>query len=296
MREALSTLSSPLFTPYLFAPYGVDLTLNTTTPLPALVGATVLGAVQCPHRAEPRHHRGARAERLRGVPARAPLYAGRRRGVRRRRLFATSAFVSAHLLGHFNLTSAFVLPLFILQCLDAVRDRKRPPPGPAWCSRRPPYIDYYYVVYELADRRCPVRSGRRRLVGPAPDAAADRTAPVLGDWCGRPRRRWRHRRHLDHWWRCVRGRGTSRVDADDLQPAAGVLGAGRDLDRAADMAGAHGAPPLRLEAAAVRPGPPLRGARLRRRGVAAHLARRAAHGQWRLRLAALFLAERTIGR
>ena len=150
MREALSTLSSPLFTPYLFAPYGVDLTLNTTTPLPALVGATVLAPFSVltalnlvTLAALALNGFVAFLLARRFTPDDGAAFAG---GV----VFATSAFISAHLLGHFNLTSAFVLPLFIWQCLDAVKGSKAAAARAGLVLAATAYIDYYYVVYELA--------------------------------------------------------------------------------------------------------------------------------------------------
>jgi hypothetical protein len=150
MREVVSTLSSPFFTPYLFAPYGVDLTLNTTTPLPAFVGATALspfGIVTAQNLVT------IAALALNGFAA----YLLARRftsdegaafvgGL----IFATCAFISSHLLGHFNLTSAFVLPLFMLQCLDAVQGSRPAAIRTGLVLAATAYIDYYYVIYELA--------------------------------------------------------------------------------------------------------------------------------------------------
>lgn len=150
MREALSTLSTPFFTPYLFAPHGVDLTLNTTTPLPALVGATLLAPFGI-----------VTAQNLVTIAALSlngfVTYRLARRftsddgaafisGV----IFAVCAFISSHLLAHFNLTSAFVLPLFILPCLDAVQGSRPAASRTGLVLAATAYIDYYYVIYELA--------------------------------------------------------------------------------------------------------------------------------------------------
>ena len=45
MREALGSGESFFSTPYLFAPYGTDLTLHTHTALNAFAGATVFGGM-----------------------------------------------------------------------------------------------------------------------------------------------------------------------------------------------------------------------------------------------------------
>ena len=172
IREALSTLSSPFFTPYLFAPHGVDLTLNTTTPLPALVGATVLSpfsvvTAQNLVTLAALSLNGFVAFRLarRFTPDDAAAFVA---GL----IFATCAFVSSRLLGHFNLTSAFVLPLFILPCLDAVQGSRPAAIRTGLVLAATAYIDYYYVVYELVigivllARAAADWSVRRRTPGP----------------------------------------------------------------------------------------------------------------------------------
>lgn len=154
MREALVTGASVFHTPYLFAPVGVDLTLNTHTALPAFVGATVLAplsvvAAQNLVTLTALFLNGFCAYRLARVftDDRGAAFLG---GV----VFATSAYVSAHLLGHFNLTSAFVLPLFALPFLKAMRGSVRSGLLAGLVMAATAFIDYYYLVYESALGMC----------------------------------------------------------------------------------------------------------------------------------------------
>jgi hypothetical protein len=149
-RAALAGGLDPFRTTYLFAPVGVDLTLHTHTALPALVGATVLRSLPVVT-AQNLTIIGGLA--LNGFAAyllawrvtnhRGAALAG---GV----IFAGSPFMSAHLLGHFNLTMAWPIPLFAAIVLS------ERPGGRVWpilaglVMGLTAYIDYYFVVYELA--------------------------------------------------------------------------------------------------------------------------------------------------
>src|SRR6185369_17005858 len=103
---------SPFHTPYLFAPAGVDLTLNTHTALPAAIGAVVFA----PWGVIAAHNLTLLlALALNGLSA--YLLAGRLTPDRGARVvgglvFAMSSAIAVRLLGHFNLACAFVLPLF----------------------------------------------------------------------------------------------------------------------------------------------------------------------------------------
>ena len=171
MREALSSAERFFATPYLFAPFGVDLTLHTHTALNAFVGATalqgtspltalnlmilaslVLNAV-CAYALAWRITRDSGASILAGI------------------VFGASPYLAAHLNGHFNLTSAWTLPLFALASGNAL-DRS-PGTAPRWWAAgagmilgATAYVDYYYVIYELAFLFCAVLlTGRDWSVG-----------------------------------------------------------------------------------------------------------------------------------
>lgn len=135
------------FTPFLFHPLGVDLTLHTHTALPALVGAAwsspiagqnvvivlhvylnFLCSYALAHRLT-RHVISSMAAAL---------------------IFGTSAFVTAHLNGHFNLVAGWTLPLV---CLLTWNARERP----SWIRgvlvglalAATAYTDYYLLVYAV---------------------------------------------------------------------------------------------------------------------------------------------------
>ncbi len=177
MREALGSGERFFSTPYLFAPFGTDLTLHTHTALNAFAGATLLERLPplaamnvtilaslflngfCAYVLAWRMTRDAGAAAIAGL------------------IFGGSPYLAAHLNGHFNLTTAWTLPLFALAVGMAFGDRgdpKRVALQPSRSGRRaallgPPllpsiaagvilgataYIDYYYVVYEIAFAIC----------------------------------------------------------------------------------------------------------------------------------------------
>ncbi len=120
MRHALASGSDVFRTSFLFAPVGVDLTLHTHTALSAFVGATVLGRLSTPAAQNlvilaTLWLNGVCAWLLArrvvgdGAPA---LVAGA--------IFAGAPYLAAHLNGHFNLISAWSIPLFALAVLNAL--------------------------------------------------------------------------------------------------------------------------------------------------------------------------------
>jgi len=157
MREALATGADFFRTPYLFAPFGSDITLHTHTALPAFVGATLLGSVDvltahnlwlltslalngfCAYLLAWRVTRDVAASLVAGL------------------IFGASPYISAHLNGHFNLTSAWTIPLFALSLqplLGADGESPRHGVGPILLAGLTlgltAYVDYYYVVYQVA--------------------------------------------------------------------------------------------------------------------------------------------------
>jgi len=135
------------FTPFLFHPFGADLTLHTHTALPALVaalaGPSSLVASQnllivlhvflnfaCSYALAYRVTRHV-------LPALAGSV-----------IFGTSCFVGGHLLGHFNLIAAWTLPLVCL-LVEVARERasafRAGIAGLAFAATA--YVDYYLFVF-----------------------------------------------------------------------------------------------------------------------------------------------------
>ena len=135
------------FTPFLFHPLGVDLTLHTHTALPALVGAAWLSPIAGQNAVVSLHLylnflcSYALAHRLtRNLVSSAAAAV----------IFGTSAFITAHLNGHFNLIAGWTLPLV---CLLTWNARERP----SWIRgvlvglalAATAYTDYYLFVYAV---------------------------------------------------------------------------------------------------------------------------------------------------
>lgn len=141
----------PFFTTeHLFAPVGTSLALHTHIALPAWLGATAL--------------RGVPLVLTHNLLLLATLTAN---GVAcywlLRRLtsdwfgavcgaiiFAGSPFIDGHLLGHFNLVSAWTLPLVCLATVEAARGSLRWTVTLGVLLGLTPYLDYYYALYALA--------------------------------------------------------------------------------------------------------------------------------------------------
>jgi hypothetical protein len=150
MRYVLHHPGVTFFTsPWLFHPFGADLTLHTHTALPAVIaalaGPSSLLASQnilivlhlylnfvCSY-----------ALAYRTTRAALPSAAGAV-------VFGTSSFVSAHLLGHFNLIAAWIVPLVGLLVWQAA-DRKSLVRGvfAGMAVAAAAYIDYYLLVYSV---------------------------------------------------------------------------------------------------------------------------------------------------
>lgn len=147
MRQAGTSF---FFASGLFAPYGVDLALHTHTALQGAVAATLLGRLDvvtaqnvviiatlvlnglCTY--------AFAWNRTRSIGG--ALVAGA--------IVAASPFVSAHLLGHFNLINVWPIPLAILASLRALETQSM-----KWSIAAGvmlavlAYTDYYYLVYCL---------------------------------------------------------------------------------------------------------------------------------------------------
>jgi hypothetical protein len=154
MRMALSSGSDFFHTDLLFVPAGTGLTLHTHTALPAFVGSTlfsgfsVIGAHNltilvslflngfCAYLLAWRVTRDWGAALVGGL------------------VFGGSPYVSAHLNGHFNLTTAWTIPLFTIAASEAVRGSARSGVLAGLLLGLTAYIDYYYVVFEIVLALC----------------------------------------------------------------------------------------------------------------------------------------------
>jgi hypothetical protein len=148
-RQALPESGLDLFqTRYLFAPAGTPLVLHTHTALPAFIGATLFGSLPVVVAHNVVLLAGLAANGIatyvlawrhvhRTMPA---LLAGT--------VFSGSAYVWIHMLGHFNLVHAWVLPLAAwawIRLLDTPAASRGVIAGIAFAAAA--YTDYYYLVF-----------------------------------------------------------------------------------------------------------------------------------------------------
>ena len=164
------------FTPFLFHPIGADLTLHTHTALPALIGSLWSSPIAGQNAVVAMHLylnfvcSYALAHRLtrRVLPSAAAAT-----------IFGTSAFVSAHLNGHFNLIAVWTLPLACVLTLRVIENA-------SWIGAvllavalaATAYSDYYLFVYasvlvvllwiapavDVTIRTAPFTRARRRVL------------------------------------------------------------------------------------------------------------------------------------
>lgn len=162
MRAALASGSDFFHTTYLFAPVGTDLTLHTHTALAAFAGATVLKWLPlaaalnvttlaglslngfCAYLLAWRLARDSGAAVIAGI------------------IFACSPYIAVHLNGHFNLTMAWTIPLFALAMIEAIHGSWKWAALSGLVLGTTAYIDYYYVVYEVAFAFCIIVLAARR--------------------------------------------------------------------------------------------------------------------------------------
>ena len=149
MRRALAAPELDFFhSTYLFSPFGVDLINHPHTALQGFLSATVLGSLTV-----------VEAENLyiiTSVFLNAACAYGLAFDVTRCRrsslmagvAFGGSPYVAAHLLGHFDLLTAWVLPLFAVFLRRAMRSGGIGPAiGAGGCVAVAAYAAYYHVVY-----------------------------------------------------------------------------------------------------------------------------------------------------
>jgi hypothetical protein len=183
MRTALASGLNFFHTTYLFVPTGADLTLHTHTALPAFLGATILGGLPtvaaqnltilaalslngfCAYLLAWRLTRDHGAAMIGGI------------------VFGGSPYIAAHLNGHFNLTTAWTIPLFAIAASEVIRGSTT-----KWAVLAglllgaTAYIDYYYVVYEFALALCLVAVASREwsVASRGPSPRSRRLAKVVG--------------------------------------------------------------------------------------------------------------------
>jgi hypothetical protein len=150
MRHALATPDAFFHTNYLFYPFGTDLVLHTHTALNAFIGATVLGRFTV---VEAQNIVILATDALNGIAAywlawkitrdtQASVVAGV--------VFMSSPFFAAHLHGHFNLTSAWFIPLYAASILSVFERRTLLATITAGALLAAAmYSDYYAVVFLL---------------------------------------------------------------------------------------------------------------------------------------------------
>ena len=149
MRKALGAPELAFFqSAYLFSPFGVDLVNHPHTALQGYISATALAGLTV-----------IEAENLYIITSvflnAACAYALAFDILRQRRVavlagiaFGGSPYIAAHLLGHFDLLTAWVLPLFALLLRRALNDgRILAAVGCGVCAAIAAYSAYYHVVY-----------------------------------------------------------------------------------------------------------------------------------------------------
>ncbi len=147
-RFAPGTAPGVFDCPYLLAPFGTSLVLHTHSALQAYLGATVLSSLSIVAAHNLVLIAGLAAN---GIATYALAYSFVRRvmpAVLAGVLFASSSYITLHLLGHFNLVHAWVLPLAALawmRFLDRPSFARAALVAIAYAATM--YSDYYYTVY-----------------------------------------------------------------------------------------------------------------------------------------------------
>lgn len=135
-------------TDHLFAPFGIDLALHTHTALQGVVGATLLARFDI---FTAQNLVVLATLTLNGVAAYALALERTRQVVPSLvagLIYASSAYVTTHLLGHFSLIGTWTLPLYVLCLLRTLEG-----PSRAWAVATglalaaTAWTDYYYAVY-----------------------------------------------------------------------------------------------------------------------------------------------------
>ena len=149
MRAALEAGRDVSFTDYLFAPSGVDLTLHTHTALLAFAGATVLATLPVIAALNVTVLVSVFLSGLAAYLLAWRLTASTSAAAIAGLIYGGSPFMSAHLNGHFNLTSAWTVPLFALAVHGAiVQSSTRSSIAAGLVLAITLYVDYYLFVFQ----------------------------------------------------------------------------------------------------------------------------------------------------
>jgi hypothetical protein len=147
-RKVLAIPGLELFrTTYLFYPFGTTLVDHPHTALPALVGATLLGTFSTVTAQNVVLLAFVFANMACAYALAWDLTRHRRASVLAAMVFGLSPYLAAHLLGHFDLMAAWVLPLFALLLRRALGGSKAAAVGTGAVAVVTVYTTYYYVVY-----------------------------------------------------------------------------------------------------------------------------------------------------
>jgi hypothetical protein len=149
MRTALDAGRDVSFTEYLFAPSGVDLTLHTHTALLAFAGATVLATLPVIAALNVTVLVSVFLSGLAAYLLAYKLTARASASAIAGLIYGGSPFMSAHLNGHFNLTSAWTVPLFALAVHGAIgQSSTRSSIAAGLVLAITLYVDYYLFVFQ----------------------------------------------------------------------------------------------------------------------------------------------------
>ena len=133
---------------FLFHPFGVDLVNHPHTALQAAITATVLSSLSIIEAENLYVFLSVFGNALAAYALAMDLVGHRRAAILAAVTFGGSPYIAAHLVGHFDLLSAWVLPVFALCLRRALRDgSKMAAIGCGVTVGIAAYTAYYYVVY-----------------------------------------------------------------------------------------------------------------------------------------------------
>ena len=149
MRKALSAPGLDFFqSPYLFSPFGVDLINHPHTALQGLISATALSSLSVIQAENLYIFVSVFLNAICAYALAFDIVRERRGAVLAAVAFGGAPYIAAHLLGHFDLLTAWVIPLFALYLRRSLRSgRLMPAIGCGLCVAAAAYAAYYHVVY-----------------------------------------------------------------------------------------------------------------------------------------------------
>lgn len=149
MRKALGSPELDFFqSRYLFSPFGVDLVNHPHTALQGLISATLLGRLSIIQAENTYILLSVFLNAACAYALAFDIVRDRRTAVLAGVAFGGSPYVAAHLLGHFDLLTAWVIPLFALCLRRTLRTGSIPAAlGCGVCVAVAAYAAYYHVVY-----------------------------------------------------------------------------------------------------------------------------------------------------